>query len=370
MATLQLPTTIADINSAVTSPLVYFPSGWSGKLKKRFQKQYRELTNQYGQPTPLSIALGIAVLFLFTFIIIASHNFGAHGIEHNETYKLDRKISIIVPTYKEVENIPVLAQRVFQVCAQSNLDAEMIIVDDNSEDGTVEQVQKLSELFNIRVHVRKTEKGLSSAVLKGMEIAKHPIFVVMDADLSHPPETIPNLVEPIIEGTSDFAIGSRYTDGGNVKDWPLSRRIISFGATVLARPLVRVSDPMSGFFAIRRKVFLRGENINDAGFKIALELMVKCGVTKVAEIPIVFTDRVKGVSKLKLRTQLQYLFQVFSLYVYVYPALTFGLVAVTAGGTVAVLRYIAIKRRWIHHHSAGRGGLIGSVNNSRPRSFF
>jgi len=117
----------------------------------------------------------------------------------------------------------------------------------------------------------------------------------MDADLSHPPDRIPNLIEPLVKGKGDFVLGSRYMDGLWVEHWTLSRRIISLGATMLAKPLISsaITDPMSGFFAIRRDTFQNCGSLNPLGFKIALELMVKCEPKALSEVSIVFKDRVR-----------------------------------------------------------------------------
>jgi len=140
-----------------------------------------------------------------------------------------------------------------------------------------------------------------------------------------------------IKGRADFALGSRYMDGGQIKDWPLSRRIISMGATVLARPLVGVTDPMSGFFAVRKATWVdHADKLNPTGFKIALEFMVKCSIHRILEVPITFKDRVHGESKLKLHTQVLYVWQLLNLYWFEYPLLVLA-VGCLGVATVAVL---------------------------------
>ena len=137
-------------------------------------------------------------------------------------------ISIIVPTYKEVKNIHPLVERIDHTMKPARLTYEIIVVDDNSQDGIVDCIEKLKNTFNIKIVVRKNEKGLSSAVLTGFGRAAGEILVVMDADLSHPPEKIPSLVRQIIEKKSQFALGSRFVKGGSAPFFNLYRRINAF----------------------------------------------------------------------------------------------------------------------------------------------
>eukprot|EP01135_Chromosphaera_perkinsii_P004952 Nk52_evm19s305 gene=Nk52_evmTU19s305 len=235
--------------------------------------------------------------------------------------KILRQVSVIVPTYKERDNLQPLCEQVFAACRSEQFTCEMIIVDDDSQDGSDKVVDELkTEGYDIKIHTRTTERGLSSAVVAGFYQARYDTFLVMDADLSHPPEIVPELVKPVVTGNADFALGSRYIAGGGTSDWPLIRRIISWGATMLARPLVSVSDPMSGFFALRRSVFTASSGrINTMGFKIGLEIMVKGMTRNNVEIPITFKDRAVGQSKLKLKTQLEYVLQLIGLYWFAYP---------------------------------------------------
>jgi dolichol-phosphate mannosyltransferase len=237
-----------------------------------------------------------------------------------------------VPTYREAENLRPLAERVFAATRAAGIEAELIIVDDNSQDGSKEIIQDLAWDYDIRIHVRQNERGLSSAVVAGFGLAKHDTLLVMDADLSHPPESVPALVEPIFNGAADFVVGSRYVGGGRVQEeWPLLRRLNSWGATLLARPLTPVRDPMAGFFCLRKETWQRARKLNPIGYKIALELMVKCRCRRFVEVPIVFADRVRGESKLTARQQWLYLRQLAGLYWFRYPAaITLGAVLATS----------------------------------------
>jgi len=228
-------------------------------------------------------------------------------------------ISIIVPTFQEAENLRLLVGRVFAALQSAGLEGELIFVDDASDDGTEAIVEELARTHPIRVIVRRGERGLSSAVLRGFEQAKHDLLVVMDADLSHPPERIPGLVQPIRDGSADFVIGSRYVAGGKTIDWTLPRRINSLAATLLARPLVRVRDPMAGFFALHRRTWEGAAALNPVGYKIGLELLIKGRCRRVVEIPIEFSDRLHGRSKLTIRQQWLYLVHLARLYRFKYP---------------------------------------------------
>jgi dolichol-phosphate mannosyltransferase len=189
----------------------------------------------------------------------------------------------------------------------------LIIVDDDSRDGTDQAVRSLARSW-IRLHVRTSERGLSSAVIAGCRLASAPFVVVMDADLSHPPEAIPAILHELETG-ADFVVGSRYAPGGSTDAaWTLFRRANSWFATLLARPLTKLSDPMSGFFAMRAADFARARDLNPVGYKIALELLVKGPFQAVREVPIHFADRKRGQSKLSLREQARYLVHLGRLY--------------------------------------------------------
>ena len=200
--------------------------------------------------------------------------------------------SIIVPAYREAPNLRPLVERVFAAVREAGIDAELIVVDDNSQDGTVEAIEALEGDYPVRLIVRREDRGLSSAVLAGFHAAKHDCFLVMDADLQHPPEMVPALLERLASGDCDFVIGTRYGGGGGIaEEWPWLRRIVSRVAGMLARPLTSLSDPMSGFFALRRETWEHAAPLNPIGYKIALELYVKGGCTRSAEVPIQFAAR-------------------------------------------------------------------------------
>ncbi|MBI5865124.1 MAG: polyprenol monophosphomannose synthase [Planctomycetes bacterium] len=225
-------------------------------------------------------------------------------------------VSVIVPTFREAPNLPELVDRIAAALAGAGLSGEIIIVDDDSRDGTQETADRLAARYPVQLVVRKAERGLSSAVLCGFESARGATLVVMDADLSHPPEAIPELVRIIVEGRGDFALGSRYVPGGRTEDWTPARWLNSKAATLLARPVTSCRDPMSGFFAIAASRVRRAAELRPLGYKIGLELMVKCGCRRVVEIPIVFRNRRHGESKLTIRQQFLFVRHIFQLAVF------------------------------------------------------
>ena len=226
-------------------------------------------------------------------------------------------ISIVVPTYKEVENLPHLTQAVSDAFAGREWDYEILFVDDDSRDGSEEVCAKLAETEPVRIEVRKGERGLATAVIHGIELSKGEIVVVMDADLSHPASAIPEMVERLQSGQSDFVLGSRYVEGGTIHDdWTLFRKLNSVVPSLLARPLCHLRDPMSGFFAIRRADMPDTGRLSPIGYKIALEIFVKGEFQHASEVPIHFSDRQYGESKLSLKEQLNFLRHVARLYGY------------------------------------------------------
>ncbi len=288
-----------------------------------------------------------------------------------------RQLSVIVPTYREAENLSVLVPRLCQAFTTSGLDGEIIVVDDNSPDDTVNVVNTLSESYPVRLILRTTERGLSSAVITGMRAADGDILLCMDADLSHPPEDVPKLYRALTdrvgepEGVSPrtdceqtvqgltppgslkshtkFVIGSRYIAGGSTESgWGIGRWLNSKVATLLAWPLTSVGDPMAGFFALYRDDFWGANSkLDPIGYKIGLELLVKTDTPKAIEVPIEFKNRLHGESKLSLREQLNYVRHLGRLYRFRFPKLTrflsFGFVGAT-GAIVDLLMFLLLLR--------------------------
>ena len=225
------------------------------------------------------------------------------------------RVTVVVPTYNERDNLAPLARRVFGVLDPR--DCELLIIDDDSPDDTAGAAVELAKLFPVRCIVRRGERGLATAVIGGLRVARGEFVVVMDADLSHPPESIPALLAAMREPQVQMAIGSRFVPGGRVDlHWPLHRRLNSLLGRLLARPLTPVRDMMSGFFCVRRRE-LALDRLHPVGYKIALELIVRHGWRNVVEIPITFSDRVAGQTKLNVGEQLRYLRHLARLYTFV-----------------------------------------------------
>ena len=200
---------------------------------------------------------------------------------------------MIVPTYNEAGSLPLLIGRLATSLAGRQW--ELVVVDDGSPDGTADVADRLGQTNPVRVVRRAGKAGLASAVVAGFAAARGDTFVVMDADLSHPPEIVPKLLDALDAG-ADMAIGSRYVPGGGALDWPLSRRVVSRIACLMGNILVPVADSTSGFFALRRAV-VDGVKLNPIGFKIGFEVMARGRYTKAVEVPYVFRDRELGKSK-------------------------------------------------------------------------
>ena len=211
----------------------------------------------------------------------------------------------MVPTYNEAASLPLLAQRLG--AALGGRDWELVVVDDGSPDGTADIAERLAPGLPVRVLRRAAKSGLASAVMAGFREARGDLLVVMDADLSHPPEVVPALVDAVVGG-ADLAVGSRYVRGGGTLDWPLRRRIVSRVACLLGNLLVPVRDATSGFFALRREA-IDGVRLNAIGFKIGFEVIARGRFRKIVEVPYVFRDREHGASKFGRREIVQYLVQ-------------------------------------------------------------
>ncbi|HLL90769.1 MAG TPA: polyprenol monophosphomannose synthase, partial [Tepidisphaeraceae bacterium] len=230
-------------------------------------------------------------------------------------------VSVVVPTRDEAENLPLLLPRI-DAALRGRATYEVLVVDDDSRDGTPAVCAALAKTYPLRLLVRTNPAdGLSGAVLHGFAAAGGRTLVVMDADLQHPPERLPALLDALDAG-ADFVIGSRHAPGASTQEqWGALRRLNSRVATLLARPFAgRTRDPMSGFFALRRSTLARAGRLTPLGYKIALELMCKCRVRDAREVPIDFGTRARGYSKLTLKEQFRYLEHLSRLYDYAFPA--------------------------------------------------
>src|SRR5271170_1483423 len=183
------------------------------------------------------------------------------------------RVTVILPTYNERESLEQLYPRLLPVVER--LGGEVVIVDDGSPDGTAAFARTLTGPVRCTVIERPGVRGLASAVLSGVAHAEGDLLVVMDADGSHPPERVPELVAAVTVGGAEMALGSRWAAGGRAPGLTARRRAVSGTARWLARPLTNVRDPMTGFFAVRKQILGRAP-LAPVGYKIALEILVKC----------------------------------------------------------------------------------------------
>jgi dolichol-phosphate mannosyltransferase len=236
-------------------------------------------------------------------------------IESQTAVTTQLKFSLVVPTYKEASGIERLIVLLDDVFKRNTLDGEVVVVDDNSPDGTGDIVDRLAAAgYPVRCLHRPGKMGLSSGVIDGWKFARpdSEALGAMDADFSHDANIIPTMVAALGDGY-DLAIGSRYVPGGGIEDWPLARKITSLVAIALAKPLTPVRDITSGFFLVRRSA-VEGIDLDPIGFKIGLEVIAKARYRRALEVPYVFTDRVAGTSKLNQNEIFNYLRQLVRIY--------------------------------------------------------
>ena len=227
--------------------------------------------------------------------------------------------SIIIPTFNEAQNLPVLLGRLARACPVTERAYEIVIVDDDSPDETWLVAESLRGRYPTLRVIRRTtgERGLSPAVMEGWRAAQGDVLFVMDADLQHPPEVVPQLVAAFNDSAVDIVIASRYTAHGARLRWNPVRKWISRGASNLAQAVLpaaaaAVTDPMSGFFAIRRRV-IEGLALQPKGYKILLEVLSRGRYQRVAEVPYAFGRRHAGSSKLGAQVMRDYLQQLWRL---------------------------------------------------------
>ena len=222
-------------------------------------------------------------------------------------------LTIVVPTYNERDRLAELVAALFSVCDAHGVRLELVIVDDNSPDGTGALADELARTRCIRVIHRSGKLGLGTAVVAGFEVASADVVGVMDADFSHPPALVPRLLATFRATGADLVVASRYVPGGSTPNWPWKRRALSRIACLLARPLSPIRDAASGFFLIRHAI-ATGVTIKAGGFKICLELVVRGWPRHLVELPYRFDDRELGESKMSAREAVGYLAQLWDLY--------------------------------------------------------
>ena len=242
-----------------------------------------------------------------------------------EMFKTSKgKLSIVLPTYNESHNIVKMLDSIAQTLSPySAAEAEIIVVDDNSPDGTAEiasmHAKNISnnKKLDVKVIRREGKFGLSSAIVVGLQSATGDMLVVMDGDFSHPPQVIPSIIDALQDSNCDIVVASRYVKGGSVIGWPFKRRLMSKGATKIAQYGlgIEVKDPVSGFFAFRRDI-IHGIKFDAIGYKMLLEILVKTRGARVKEVPYTFINRRIGTSKLDTCVMFDYIRAVMRLYRY------------------------------------------------------
>lgn len=314
--------------------------------------------------------------------------------------------------------------RIFQALpAEQVRHTEVLVIDDNSQDSTSNEIEILREKgYNVHLHVRKNEKGLSSAVLFGFNLSQGKKLLVMDADLQHPPESVPSFLDALDdpplplsisfgekkpatqtipeEKKPKFALGTRYAKGYEMdKDWPVYRRLISWGARLLSRPLTNAQDPMGGFFALRKDLvgyhitheslafyhmltlsitlynnqFLASQPLNPSGFKIGLELLLKTPLpsSQLVHVPYGFSKRITGTSKLGMKVIIKYMGQLLALYQWkfglVFYLFIFVVVSLGLNLVILLLDWFVRRLGW-EESKLGRYMLINKRQKRRHKS--
>ncbi|MFI5073150.1 MAG: polyprenol monophosphomannose synthase [Terriglobales bacterium] len=221
------------------------------------------------------------------------------------------KFGVVIPTLNEAGNMPTLLNRLRSALDPVKIDYELIVVDDDSTDGTADVVREIAKQDpRVRILVRKGQRGLAGAVIHGWANTDASLLGVIDADLQHPPEVLPELLNAVLKD-KDIAIASRYATSTNdsLREWSKARLLISRASTLATAPLqrknVRIKDPMSGFFVVRRAC-IEGIDLQPQGFKILLEILVKGRIQSAVEVPFHFATRQSGKSKADFRVALHY----------------------------------------------------------------
>jgi dolichol-phosphate mannosyltransferase len=222
------------------------------------------------------------------------------------------RLSLVIPTYNESKNVGELVARLTDILEGPTGGAyELIIVDDDSKDRTWEVALELARQYpKLRVMRRVGERGLSTAVIRGWQVARGSVLAVIDADLQHPPEVTAKLFDEVTRG-ADLAVGSRNVEGGGVSNWAMHRRALSRGAQLLGLIILpsvvgRISDPMSGYFMFRRSS-IEGVTLSPLGYKILIEVLGRGKMGRVAEVGYVFRERTAGESKVTSQVYVEYL---------------------------------------------------------------
>jgi dolichol-phosphate mannosyltransferase len=244
------------------------------------------------------------------------------------------KFSLIIPTFNESQNIEDIVSILSKILDRTiPQEYELIVVDDDSPDRTWELASELIPQYpQLRVIRRETERGLSTAVIRGWQAAQGEILGVIDADLQHPPEILIQLWREMEKG-AELAVASRNVEGGGVSEWSLARRFLSRGAQVLGLVILpevigRLSDPMSGYFMVRRSA-IANKQLSPVGYKILIEVAARGQIRWISETGYVFRERVAGASKVTWKQYIEYIQHLVKLRFSLWPVtrfLRFGVV--------------------------------------------
>lgn len=220
------------------------------------------------------------------------------------------KLALVIPTLNESGNITTVLKRVTNALSETNLDWEIVVVDDCSEDGTGNIVKEFAQTNSrVRLVIRKGERGLAGAITDGWWCSDAELLGVIDADLQHPPEVLTDLIEQICRG-ADIAIASRYVRPGSMDGWNPVRKLVSRVSVIVSLPVqrreIKVKDPLSGFFLVRRKC-IDGLQFQKTGFKLLLEILATGRIGSVVEVPFRFGLREAGASKANAMTGIRYM---------------------------------------------------------------
>lgn len=243
-----------------------------------------------------------------------------------------KKVSIVIPTYNERENIEKLMPNIEKILIKENIAGEIIIVDDSSPDGTGKLAEALKKKYkNIRVIHRDKKEGVGSARRLGFSLASNPVIISMEGDNTHNPEYIPKFLQEIKKG-ADLVIGSRYLKGSKIINWPLKRRVISKVANFISRFFAgtKITDVTNGYRAFTKSLFSRLK-IDSSGYPYNMEFACEAYSKgfKISEIPIVFMDRKKGASKLNVAKEFASFIATAFRFMYTYkPMKIFGTVGI------------------------------------------
>ncbi|MCP3892431.1 MAG: polyprenol monophosphomannose synthase [Desulfobulbaceae bacterium] len=222
-------------------------------------------------------------------------------------------VTVLIPTLNEEANVDLILNRIFLVKESCGIDFDILFVDSASSDNTCKKVSSWESQGSVFLLRREINLGLAGAVIAGARFVKSTYLLVMDADLSHPPEAIPHLLRPLLENSHDMVVGSRYVEGGTMPDWPVTRKLYSKLATFPALFFCNVKDPLAGFFALKREL-IADFPVNVPGFKIGFAVLAECGTgLRILEVPIEFRDRDYGKSKMNKGVIYAYLRQLVSI---------------------------------------------------------